>query len=92
MGNEALAVYMTNQGNLWRPTHTDDIVPKLPPASFGFVHASPEYWITSGNNVTVTTADIQEIQGVGSFVGNAGTLTSEVAPHNWYIVNIDACP
>lgn len=92
VGNEALATYMTDQGNLWRTTHTDDEVPKLPPASFGFVHASPEYWITSGNNVTVTTSDIQVIQGIGSTDGNAGTIDPDIEAHNWYIVNIDGCP
>ncbi|KAJ5621074.1 hypothetical protein N7510_005058 [Penicillium lagena] len=91
VGNTALATYITNQGSLWRVTHTDDIVPKLPPASFGFSQPSPEYWITSGNNVTVTTSTIQEIQGVGSDSGNAGTTDVSIEAHNWYLVDIDAC-
>jgi triacylglycerol lipase len=91
VGNTALATYITNQGSLWRTTHTDDIVPKLPPASFGFSQPSPEYWITSGDNVTVTTSSVQVIQGVGSDSGNAGTSGSSVEAHNWYIVDIDAC-
>lgn len=91
VGNTALATYMTNQGSLWRVTHTDDIVPKLPPASWGFTHASPEYWITSGDGVTVTTSDITEVTGVGSSAGNAGTSGDSVSAHNWYIVEIDGC-
>jgi len=91
VGNEALAAYMTAQGSLYRCTHSDDIVPKLPPASWGFSHASPEYWITSGNNVKVTTSDIQVIEGVGSTDGNAGTIDPDVEAHNWYIVEIDGC-
>jgi triacylglycerol lipase len=91
VGNEALAIYMTDQGSLYRATHTDDIVPKLPPASWGFSHASPEYWITSGNDVPVTTSDIDVIEGVGSTAGNAGTTDPSVEAHNWYIVNIDGC-
>lgn len=82
---------MTDQGSLWRATHTDDVVPKLPPSSFGFSHASPEFWITSGNNETVSTSDIEEVQGVGSKDGNAGTVNPDIEAHNWYIVNIDGC-
>lgn len=92
MGNTALATYITNHTRLWRVTHTDDVVPKLPPASFGFSHASPEYWITSDNNVMVTTTDIQVIRGVGSTAGNAGTLDPSIEAHNWYLDHIDACP
>ncbi|KAJ5177282.1 Lipase [Penicillium canariense] len=90
VGSTALAEYMTNQG-VWRVTHTMDLVPRLPPASWGFSHASPEYWITSGNDVTVTTGDITEIVGVGSTAGNAGASGTSVEAHNWYIVHIDGC-
>lgn len=91
VGNTALADYMTNQGSLYRVTHTNDIVPKLPPASWGYTHASPEYWITSGDDVTVTTSDITEITGVGSTAGNAGSSGDSVSAHGWYIENIDGC-
>ncbi|KAJ5088997.1 Lipase class 3 [Penicillium argentinense] len=85
VGNEALATYMTDQGSLWRATHNDDVVPKLPPISFGFSHASPEYWITSSNNETVSTSDIEEIDGINSRDGNAGTVNPDIEAHNWYI-------
>lgn len=91
MGNLALAQYITNVDTLWRTTHTDDEVPKLPPTTAGFSHSSPEYWITSGDNVTVTTTDIQVIQGVDSTNGNAGTTTSSTSAHNWYLEYIDEC-
>ncbi|KAJ5489602.1 Lipase [Penicillium diatomitis] len=91
VGNLAMAEYITSVGNQWRVTHTDDTVPKLPPRLYGFSHASPEYWITSGDNVTVTTNDVTVVTGVNSLGGNDGTLTSSVAAHNWYIVNIDGC-
>lgn len=91
MGNKALAQYITDQGSLWRVTHTDDLVPKVPPATVGFSHASPEYWITSGDNTTVTSSDIDVIVGVGSKSGNAGTLNPDTAAHNWYLGHIDAC-
>ncbi|CDM29794.1 hypothetical protein DTO013E5_6152 [Penicillium roqueforti] len=91
VGNKALAQYITDQGSLWRVTHTDDLVPKVPPATVGFSHASPEYWITSGDNTTVTSSDIDVIVGVGSKSGNAGTLNPDTAAHNWYLGHIDAC-
>ncbi|KAJ5318141.1 hypothetical protein N7508_002649 [Penicillium antarcticum] len=91
LGNEALATYITNQGTVYRVTHTDDVVPKLPPASFGFSHSSPEYWITSGNNVAVTSSDVTVIEGVGSKAGNAGTANPDVEAHNWYLIYIDQC-
>ncbi|KAJ5566745.1 uncharacterized protein N7459_010127 [Penicillium hispanicum] len=91
VGNKALVTHITNQGSLWRVTHTDDIVPKLPPASFGFSQPSPEFWITSGNDETVTTSDIQVIEGIDSTDGNAGTLLDSVSAHKWYIIDIDEC-
>lgn len=92
VGNLALAQYITNVDTQWRVTHTDDTVPKLPSMSSGFSHSSPEYWITSGDNVTVITSDIQVITGIDSTAGNAGTLTSSTSAHNWYFVNIDGSP
>lgn len=91
MGNKALAEHITNQGSLWRVTHQDDLVPKLPPASVGFSHASPEYWITSDDDTTVTSSDIDVIEGVGASSGNAGTLNPDIEAHNWYLGHIDAC-
>lgn len=91
MGNLALAQYITQISNNDRVTHTDDTVPKLPSTTSGFNHSSPEYWITSGDNVAVTTSDIQVIQGVDSTAGNAGTTTSSTSAHRWYFEAIDAC-
>lgn len=87
-----MAKYVTSKGNLWRVTHKDDIVPKIPPSSFGYSHASPEYWITTGNgNKTVHPSDVKKVQGVGSKKGNAGTLNPDILAHNWYFGNIDFC-
>lgn len=81
---------MTGQG-VNRVTHTNDIVPRLPPMSFGFSHSSPELWITSGNDVTVTTSDIEVIEGIDSTAGNAGEPVPDVDAHTWYIIDIDGC-
>ncbi|KAI9368116.1 Alpha/Beta hydrolase protein [Aspergillus egyptiacus] len=91
VGNEALAQYITDQGSNYRVTHTNDIVPRLPPMSFGFSHSSPEYWITSDDEVTPTTADVEVIEGVGSTEGNAGEFPQSTAAHSHYIIDISAC-
>lgn len=59
VGNEALAEYIEGQGTLYRVTHTNDIVPTVP---WLYTQSFPEYWITSGNDATVTAADIEVIQ------------------------------
>ena len=63
---------MTDQGSLWRATHTDDVVPKLPPSSFGFSHASPEFWITLSNSA----AKSKSRTAVEMFADIAGMLHS----------------
>nr|AAB26004.1 lipase [Penicillium camembertii, Peptide, 276 aa] [Penicillium camemberti] len=93
VGNAALAKYITAQGNNFRFTHTNDPVPKLPLLSMGYVHVSPEYWITSPNNATVSTSDIKVIDGDVSFDGNTGTglpLLTDFEAHIWYFVQVDA--
>jgi hypothetical protein len=82
---------MTSQGSLWRTTHTDDIVPRIPPELFGYAHASPEYWITSADDVTVTDADIEEVVGVNSNDGNAGESDESISAHKWYFMEISGC-
>ncbi|RAH46203.1 lipase family protein [Aspergillus brunneoviolaceus CBS 621.78] len=93
IGNLALADYITDQtkGSNYRVTHTDDIVPKLPPKLLGYHHFSPEYWITSDTDVTVTTSDITEVTGVDSTAGNDGTLLDSVSAHKFYFEYISAC-
>ncbi|PYH99491.1 alpha/beta-hydrolase [Aspergillus ellipticus CBS 707.79] len=93
IGNLALADYITDQtsGSNYRVTHTDDIVPKLPPELLGYHHFSPEYWITSGNDVTVTDSDITEVVGVDSTAGNDGTTDDSITAHRWYFIYISEC-
>ncbi|CRG84115.1 hypothetical protein PISL3812_01445 [Talaromyces islandicus] len=95
LGNLALAQYITNQtattNNNYRVTHTEDPVPKLPPRLFGFDHYSPEYWITSGNNVSVTDADVVQVVGIDSTDGNDGTILDDVEAHRWYLGYISEC-
>lgn len=93
VANRALAEYITAQGNNYRFTHTDDPVPKLPLLGMGYVHVSPEYWITTPDNATVSTSEIGVIEGDVSFDGNTGTglpLLSQFEAHHWYFRCVDA--
>ena len=90
VGNEALSEYITAQGTLYRVTHTNDVVPKLPPP-IGYAHPSPEYWITSGNDETVTTGDVDIVEGTNSTAGNAGADGVSVIAHLHYFGNIAGC-
>ena len=93
LGNEALATYITNQnkGGNYRVTHTNDIVPKLPPTLLGYHHFSPEYFISSADEATVTTADVTEVTGIDATGGNDGTDGTSIDAHRWYFINISAC-
>ena len=73
-------------------THTDDPVPKVPPLSFGFSQPSPEYWITSGDDDSVSASDITVVQGIDSNKGNDGTAPGlQIDAHLWYFNSISAC-
>ncbi|KAJ6134015.1 hypothetical protein N7523_000337 [Penicillium sp. IBT 18751x] len=94
VANPALAKFITDQNNNYRFTHTNDPVPKLPLIAMGYVHVSPEYYITSGNNVTVTTGDIQVLDGEVNVQGNTGTGVPTIeafSAHHWYFERADGC-
>ena len=91
----ALADFVSNQGmgSIYRVTHLNDPVPRLPPTALGFVHVRPEYYISSGNTVVPTPADITEFTGSNDLRGNAGNnpLALDLTAHGRYIDNIGAC-
>lgn len=95
VANPALATFITNQGNNYRFTHTNDPVPKLPLLTMGYVHVSPEYWITAPNNDTsVTTSQVEVLKGEVNWNGNTGTgppNPSDFPAHHWYFEEADAC-
>lgn len=93
VANSKLAKYITAQGNNHRFTHIDDPVPKLPLLAMGYVHISPEYYITAPNNATVHASDVEVIEGEVSFKGNTGTGVPSLtafAAHHWYFREADA--
>lgn len=94
VANPALASYITAQSNNYRFTHTDDPVPKLPMLTMGYVHISPEYYITAPNNATVSENQVQVLKGEINWNGNTGTgPPSPMAfpAHHWYFEEADAC-
>lgn len=92
VGNIPLAKFITNQeGGNYRVTHAEDIVPKLPGYALDYAHVSPEYWITSPTNATVTADDIQVSSGVVDLEGNQGQVNSSVEDHRFYFNRISAC-
>ncbi|KAJ9641119.1 hypothetical protein H2199_005787 [Coniosporium tulheliwenetii] len=92
IGNAAISDYISNQpGGTYRVTHTNDPVPHLAPIAFGFVHISPEYYISSGNNVPVTANDVAVYEGNINFRGNTGKLFLDTDAHGWYFNKIGDC-
>lgn len=51
-------------------------MPRLPPLFLGYVHISPEYYISSGNNVPVTPNDITKLNGAINIQGNTGNFAN----------------
>lgn len=90
-----LSNFITNQGmgSIYRVTHLDDPVPRLPPIALGFVHVSPEYYISSGNTVPPTPADITQYTGSINLQGNTGNnaLKLTLTAHGFYFNEIGAC-
>ena len=95
IGGATTSSFISNQGlgNIYRTTHKNDPVPRLPPVPLGFVHVSPEYYITSPNGVTPTAADITRYSGSINLLGNTGSnpLQLDISAHGWYFNAIGAC-
>jgi alpha-beta hydrolase superfamily lysophospholipase len=94
VANSALASYITAQSGNYRFTHTNDPVPKLPLLTMGYVHISPEYYITAPNNSTVSANQVQVLEGEINWNGNTGTgmpSPTEFPAHHWYFEEADAC-
>ncbi|KAF2433341.1 alpha/beta-hydrolase [Tothia fuscella] len=93
VGDRTTARHITNQnkGANYRITHKNDPAPRLPPESFGYLHTSPEYYISNDNNQPVTTKDIRVCSGLGNSQCNAAWLIFDLYAHAWYFNEISAC-
>lgn len=72
IGDINFAEFVTSQGDNYRVTHTTDPAPRIGDPNSGYRHISPEYWIYEdrNQNFTVSTDQIQVIQGFNSIFGN----------------------
>ncbi|KAL8867580.1 MAG: hypothetical protein Q9174_005575, partial [Haloplaca sp. 1 TL-2023] len=82
-----------NKGGNFRVTHRNDPVPRLPPVVLGFVHISPEYFISTPNDVVPTANDITRYDGAINLFGNSGNnpLKTDLSAHGWYFNEVGAC-
>jgi hypothetical protein len=94
MGNPAFANYVIaqdpSQGTNYRVIHLWDPVPSEPSQSSGYAHILPAYYISSGNNVTVTPADIT-IQTTDIDPPSAPTSEDGDNAHDWYFNRTPDC-
>ncbi|KAK7755155.1 hypothetical protein SLS62_002970 [Diatrype stigma] len=93
-GNRAFVARVSEQaGGEYRVTHTDDPVPRLPPALLNYRHTSPEYWFhTGGSNTTdYTAADAKVCEGYANLACNGGTLGLDTDAHGYYFEDVSAC-
>ena len=94
VGNGAVADLLTKQSTKnYRVTNGDDTIPRLPPSTFGYVHISPEYWISrNGNNPK--PEDIDVLTGQFNDDGNAGSdiWDMNLSDHDQYFMDLaDGC-
>ena len=93
IAGKTLSDFITNQnrGSNFRVTHTNDPVPQLPALYLDFVHISPEYWITSPDEVMPTADDVKRMDGDVNMEGNTGQVALNTDSHLWYFGPVMDC-
>jgi len=89
VGNSAFSEFVTNAGTIFRTTHLNDPVPRLPPIATDYVHISPEYWISAGDTNIPASAIVGPLVGSVNFNGNTGDdiVSFNVSAHLNYLLD-----
>ena len=106
LGSRDISLYIQSQapsrGNNFRVTHTNDIVPQIPPRDLEpeWDHYFPEFWIFT-DTVPVPENDIKRVDGsLTSTAGNEGDTSglgfvvdvlTGIKAHSTYFGPISAC-
>ncbi|KAF1833829.1 alpha/beta-hydrolase [Decorospora gaudefroyi] len=92
IGGSRISTYITNQsGGNYRVTHWNDPVPKLPLLTMGYVHISPEYYISRPNRQDVRIGDIRTYSGLVNMRGNMAWFIMDIEAHRWYFSSVYTC-
>ena len=109
VGNQAFASFIESKfgSSNHRATHLNDPVPRQPIRAIGYVHAGPEYHITSPHipgalsadssvltqpaNLVVNPSDVFVISGPENKRGNVGYCCANPAMHDEYVGFIPGC-
>lgn len=93
-GNDAFANFANSQpGGLFRMTHIDDPVPRLPPMIFGYRHSGSEYWLSNGGAMQnrYQVSDVKVCPGIANTHCNAGTFGFDILAHLHYLGDTSDC-
>lgn len=63
----------------------------MPFEIMGYVHISPEYYISSGIGATPGVGDVTLYEGLTEEEGNAAWLVTDTLAHLWYFNSIAMC-
>ncbi|KAF2021737.1 alpha/beta-hydrolase [Aaosphaeria arxii CBS 175.79] len=92
---ERLSQFISNQpGGNFRITFGQDLVPRLPPSLFKYVHISPEYFIEKNRRTSkgdVQPSDVSMLEGSTNFWGNRKFVVPILLPHVEYFGDICGC-
>ncbi|KAI9815730.1 MAG: hypothetical protein M1827_002126 [Pycnora praestabilis] len=98
VANEKMSAFISSQaGGTHRITHTNDLVPKLPPHKiFGYANIQPEWHIERGNlSAEIGPEDINVYSGPENTDADSGSLLGahlrDKAEHKFYFGFISAC-
>ncbi|XWW93385.1 hypothetical protein V2A60_001318 [Cordyceps javanica] len=94
VGNDVFANFSNRQrGGLFRITHIDDPVPRLPPMIFSYRHSGTEYWLSNGeaSQTEYRPADVKVCRGIDTVACNAGTVGFNLPAHLFYLGGISDC-